>query len=91
MLDRAEFLAYLRHMARRKRVVHLPLPRTGYTIERRLALTRHLAREREGDLRYTEDFWAFDPTLGYDLSNVRRLPRKDERAPEVLAEDDLPF
>ena len=55
------------------RVVVMPYPRTGLLIERRCALRRHTARLEQTDPRYMLSYWAFDPALGYNLSNVHAI------------------
>lgn len=63
-------VARARRAAKYLRVVVVPYPRTGLLIERRCALRRHMAWLQQNNPRYLLSYWAFDPALGYNLSNV---------------------
>lgn len=66
-------VARARRAAKYLRVVVMPTPRTGLLIERRCALRRRMAWLEQSDPRYLRSYWAFDLTLGYNLSNVAAI------------------
>lgn len=66
-------IAHARRAAKYARVVVMPYPRTGRLIERRCALRRYMAWLEQTNPRYLRSYWAFDLTLGYNLSNVAAI------------------